>query len=186
MTLPNGDGTFRWRIACAVPEHVSDETATTESYVQERFQATMPRETPYKINDRRVYRVHQRTASTFRKSRMLIAGDAAHLNSPLGGQGANSGIHDVENLHQKLVQVIRGEATDDLLDLYDRQRRLTNLRVIQPQTIAVKKMMDETRPWKRRLNGTMLGLAQRIPAVKLRMLSRLTMLESVRYANRIT
>ncbi len=186
MTLPNGDGTFRWRIACAVPEDVSDELATSDDYVQARFQATLPREIPYKINECRVYRVHQRTASTFRKGRMLIAGDAAHLNSPLGGQGANSGIHDVENLCEKLVQVIEGKAGGELLDLYDRQRRLTNLRVIQPRTIATKKMMDETRIWKRRLNGTMMGLAQRIPAVQRKLLCKFTMLDSVRYANRLT
>ena len=67
--------------------------------------------------------MHQRVASEWRIGRVLLAGDAAHLNNPLGAFGLNSGIHDAVNLADKLGRVWRGEAGEALLDLYVRQRR---------------------------------------------------------------
>ncbi|WP_374408094.1 FAD-dependent oxidoreductase [Pelagerythrobacter sp.] len=87
-----------------------------------------------------IYRVHQRVAKNFRVGRALLAGDAAHLNNPLGGFGMNSGIHDAFNLCEKLVRVIRGEP-EELLDLYDRQRRKVTHDFTQQQTIRNMEMM---------------------------------------------
>lgn len=182
MTLPNDDGSRRWRVCCAVPEGVSSEEAVSDEYIQNRFQAVVPREEKYNINERRVYSVHQRTASCYRKGRMMIAGDAAHLNNPLGGQGANSGIHDADNLCEKLMKVMRGERGEELLDLYDRQRRLTNVNVIQPSTIANKKRLDETNPIKRKLNALMWFLASKSKVVQRKILRNSSMIDSLRYA----
>ncbi len=92
---------------------------------------------------RTVYRVHQRVARTFRQDRVLLAGDAAHLNNPLGGLGMNSGIHDVVNLAAKLVRIIgEGEDPDPLLDRYDRQRRTVMNEFVQRQTISNKRAME--------------------------------------------
>jgi 3-(3-hydroxy-phenyl)propionate hydroxylase len=93
-----------------------------------------------------VYRVHQRVAKTFRQGRALLAGDAAHVNNPLGGMGLNSGIHDAVNLAEKLTQILLNGADDSLLDLYDRQRRLTNIEYVQAITIRNKKMLEERDP----------------------------------------
>ena len=91
---------------------------------------------------RTVYRVHQRVAETFRRGRILLAGDAAHLNNPLGGFGMNSGIHDAWNLTAKLRDVLKDGADPVLLDRYDRQRRTVAAEFIQTQTIQNKAAME--------------------------------------------
>jgi FAD binding domain len=68
-------------------------------------------------------------ASTFRKGRALIAGDAAHLTSPLGGQGVNTGLNDAFNLGWKLALVIQGRADERLIDTYEAERRPTVERI---------------------------------------------------------
>lgn len=73
-------------------------------------------------------RAHQ--ASTYRKGRVLLAGDAAHIHSPLGGQGLNLGIGDAMNLGWKLAATIRGDAPDSLLDTYQSERHPVGARVL--------------------------------------------------------
>jgi 2-polyprenyl-6-methoxyphenol hydroxylase-like FAD-dependent oxidoreductase len=68
------------------------------------------------------YRVHHRVAHSFRKGRAFLIGDAAHLHSPVGGQGMNTGIGDAINLSWKLAAVLRGRANDPLLDTYETER----------------------------------------------------------------
>jgi len=63
-----------------------------------------------------------RQATTYRKGRVLLAGDAAHVHSPLGGQGLNTGIGDAMNLGWKLAATIQGWAPADLLDTYTEER----------------------------------------------------------------
>ena len=77
---------------------------------------------------------------------MLLAGDSAHVNNPIGGMGMNGGIHDAMNLCEKLPRVIRGEADESLLDLYSRQRQKIATDYVQAQTIRNKKMMEERDP----------------------------------------
>jgi 3-(3-hydroxy-phenyl)propionate hydroxylase len=89
--------------------------------------------------------VHQRVAATFRVGRVLLAGDAAHLNNPLGGFGLNSGIHDAVNLCDKLARHWRGEP-EELLDLYSRQRRAATVEQVQAMSIRNKRMMEERDP----------------------------------------
>ncbi|RYY51680.1 MAG: FAD-binding protein, partial [Comamonadaceae bacterium] len=68
------------------------------------------------------YRVHHRVTDHYRKGRAFLLGDAAHVHSPAGGQGMNTGIGDAVNLAWKLAAVVRGEAPDSLLDTYERER----------------------------------------------------------------
>ena len=74
---------------------------------------------------------------------MLLVGDSAHVNNPIGGMGMNGGIHDAINLAEKLSQVMLHGADDTLLDLYSRQRRHAAVSYVQAQTIANKKLMEE-------------------------------------------
>jgi 4,5-epoxidase len=69
------------------------------------------------------FRVHRRLAETYRHGRILLAGDAAHVFSPFGGQGMNTGIGDAENLAWKLAMVVNGTAEHELLDSYEAERR---------------------------------------------------------------
>ena len=68
------------------------------------------------------YRVHHRVADSFRKGRAFLAGDAAHIHSPVGGQGMNTGIGDAVNLAWKLAAVLRGRASTAILDTYEPER----------------------------------------------------------------
>lgn len=76
-----------------------------------------------------IFRIHRRMASTFRSGRALIAGDAAHLTSPLGGQGVNTGLNDAFNLGWKLALVIQGRADERLIYTYEAERRPTVERI---------------------------------------------------------
>jgi 2-polyprenyl-6-methoxyphenol hydroxylase-like FAD-dependent oxidoreductase len=69
------------------------------------------------------FRIQRRLADTYRRGRVLLAGDAAHIHSPFGGQGMNTGIADAENLAWKLALVVDGRADEDLLDTYEAERR---------------------------------------------------------------
>src|SRR5258707_13284817 len=75
-----------------------------------------------KINWFSTYHVHHRVAHHFRKGRAFLLGDAAHIHSPAGGQGMNTGIGDAINLAWKLAAVIAGRAPDKLLDSYEAER----------------------------------------------------------------
>jgi 3-(3-hydroxy-phenyl)propionate hydroxylase len=92
---------------------------------------------------RTLYRVHQRVVEDFHHGRVLLAGDAAHLNNPLGGFGMNSGVHDVWNLTTKLRDILLdGADADKALPLYHRQRQAIARSFVQTQTIENKKMLE--------------------------------------------
>ena len=94
---------------------------------------------------RTLYRVHQRVAKEFCHGRVLLAGDSAHLNNPLGGFGMNSGIHDIWNLTDKLRDIILdGADRDQQLGLYARQRRAVAKSFVQAQTIENKKALESS------------------------------------------
>ena len=75
-----------------------------------------------KVNWFSTYRVHHRVARTFRKGRAFLLGDAAHIHSPAGGQGMNTGIGDAVNLAWKLAAVVGARADEKLLDTYEPER----------------------------------------------------------------
>jgi 2-polyprenyl-6-methoxyphenol hydroxylase-like FAD-dependent oxidoreductase len=77
---------------------------------------------PTKINWFSTYHVHHRVTQHFRKGRAFLIGDAAHIHSPAGGQGMNTGIGDAINLAWKLAAVVKGQASDTLLDSYEAER----------------------------------------------------------------
>ena len=83
-------------------------------------------------------------AREYRAGRILLAGDAAHLNNPLGGFGMNSGIHDVWNLTNKLIRIIRDNEEESLLDLYTRQRQTVMREFVQSQSIRNKKALEQS------------------------------------------
>jgi 3-(3-hydroxy-phenyl)propionate hydroxylase len=96
----------------------------------------------YEIAHTTLYRVHQRVATTFRKGRAFLIGDAAHINNPLGGMGMNGGIHDAINLTDRLAEVWHGSKGDAELDRFDRQRRLVTKEYVEKQSIQNKKNLE--------------------------------------------
>jgi 3-(3-hydroxy-phenyl)propionate hydroxylase len=135
-----------WRIAYPANPDESDEALLSPEHVEAAMQRFNARPEPYEIRYKSTYHVHQRVAAAFRAGRVLLAGDAAHLNNPLGGFGLNSGIHDAINLCDKLGRHWRGERGDELLDLYSRQRRAATIEQVQAMSIRNKRMMEERDP----------------------------------------
>jgi len=132
-----------WRAVFPGAPGLSDEALLAPEAIEPAMQTIVPRAGAYEIRYKSVYRVHQRVAKTFRVGRVLIAGDAAHLNNPMGGLGLNSGIHDAVNLADKLGRVWRGEAQEVLLDLYVRQRRAATIEQVQAMSIRNKRLLEE-------------------------------------------
>ncbi len=138
-----------WRMGYSPPKGMSDEDALKPENVQAQVNKALPRGEPYDIAVARLYRIHKRVASDFRVGRILLAGDAAHLNSPSGGFGMNGGVHDAFNVTDKLIAVDRG-ADAALFDRYTRQRRAAAVADIQATSDANYKRHREPDPEKRR------------------------------------
>jgi 3-(3-hydroxy-phenyl)propionate hydroxylase len=132
-----------WRAIFPVQPDEAEETALQADRIEERLQRFFPKSGRYEIEYVNVYNVAQCVAETFRKGRILLAGDSAHVNNPIGGMGMNGGIHDALNLAEKLATVIHGTAGEEALDHYDRQRRYAAVTYVQAQTIANKKLLEE-------------------------------------------
>jgi 3-(3-hydroxy-phenyl)propionate hydroxylase len=86
---------------------------------------------------------------TYRLGRMMLAGDAAHLNTPAGGMGLNGGIHDAFELAAALIDVLRHGASEDRLDAYDRRRRPIAREDILAQADRNRARMRERDPERR-------------------------------------
>jgi 3-(3-hydroxy-phenyl)propionate hydroxylase len=140
--IPGPDGQGMWRNLFPVMGGEPEEVVTSDDWIRARYDYCFPyaRNTP--IVHRNLYSVHQRVAASFRKGRAFLAGDAAHINNPLGGMGMNSGIADGLNLAAKIIQVWRGEADEAVFDLYDRQRRPLAQKYVQAQSIQNKETLQ--------------------------------------------
>lgn len=103
--------------------HETDTEAGTPEFLARLLAPFVPHPERLEVIRRRVYTHHSRIAGEFRKGRLLLAGDAAHLMPVWQGQGYNSGIRDAANLGWKLAAVATGIAGDALLDTYDQERR---------------------------------------------------------------
>ncbi len=138
-----------WRALFPVDASLDDEDVTSPERGERLLQGAVPRSQPYEVTHRTAYRVHERVASTYVKGRMVIAGDAAHVNNPLGGMGLNGGIHDAFNLAAKLIAVTRG-APLDTLERYSRQRRRVALDVVQQTALRNRSILNTREPAARR------------------------------------
>lgn len=137
---PNGQG--MWRNLFPVIGVAPEEVVTSDEWIRERYDYCFPYARNTEIIHRNLYTVHQRVAASFRKGRVMLAGDAAHINNPLGGMGMNSGIADGLNLAEKITKVWRGQASEAVFDLYDRQRRPLAQKYVQAQSIQNKETLQ--------------------------------------------
>jgi 3-(3-hydroxy-phenyl)propionate hydroxylase len=129
-----------------IASHESDEMALSPAFAQSLLATIVPGVSDYEIAHVTLYKVHQRVAKSFRQGRVFLAGDAAHINNPLGGMGMNGGIHDAINLTDRLAAVWRAEMPEHELDRYDRQRRLVTLEYIETQSIQNKRNLESAGP----------------------------------------
>jgi len=159
-----------WRVMFPTRAEEADDAILSDAAIQARLQRVHPG-VEYEIVHRTLYSVHQRVAQTYRNGRVFLAGDAAHLNNPLGGMGMNGGIHDAFNLAQKLLS---GD-----LDAYERQRRPVALEYVNTITIANKRNLemrdaDAQRRWRAELERAMADrAAEREYMLKISMIASL-------------
>jgi len=144
IKVAGDDMTGLWRILLPASGNEPDEYVQSEKWVQDKFAECLPYAPSYKIIHRNLYNVHQRVADKFHVGRIVLAGDSAHVNNPLGGMGMNGGIHDGLNVAEKLVQIWHGEGDIDLLAQYDRQRRTMAKKYVQAQSIQNKEILQES------------------------------------------
>lgn len=134
-----------WRVVWPVPEGLSMEQAGEPARLQRQLQRTAPYDGEYPVIDHQVYSVHQRVAEAFRSGPVLLAGDAAHINSPIGGVGLNSGIHDATDAVLRLARIVReGADSQAELDAYDRVRRTVAVEYVQADTQRNTDRLRET------------------------------------------
>lgn len=108
------------------------------------------------------YRTHRRIVRKMHEGRLFLAGDAAHLNSPVGGQGMNLGIQDAFNLGWKLAYVLERIAPEALLDTYHSERHPTAKRALE-MTERSTKMLAARRPLERWIRNRFVSFAHRLP-----------------------
>jgi 3-(3-hydroxy-phenyl)propionate hydroxylase len=149
-----------WRVMFPTRAEESEADILSEAGIERRLQRVYAKAGRYEITHRTLYSVHQRVAKTYRRGRVFLAGDAAHLNNPLGGMGMNGGIHDAFNLAEKLAAVLRSEQPETELERYERQRRPVALEYVNTITIANKRNLEmrdaeEQRRWRAELERAM-------------------------------
>ncbi|MFI2838227.1 FAD-dependent oxidoreductase [Mycolicibacterium sp. PDY-3] len=157
--LPQG----RHRIVATVDEAPAEpDAAFVQRLLDERGPQAQPAVVEQIVWSSR-FRVHHRIADTFRSDRMLLAGDAAHVHSPAGGQGMNLGIEDAVAAGEALDRVLDG-APESLLDAYATERKRTAEGVIA----LAGRLTDLATlpPGRRRLRNTALRMAGTLPAVR--------------------
>lgn len=136
-----------WRIQVATDPAASDEQIVSDENTNAVFERLLGPGIEVDTAHRTIFNVHQRVATRYVHDRVILVGDAAHLNNPLGGLGMNSGLHDIWNLCPKLVEILaeRGDAST-LLARFERQRRTIMTNFIQSQTKQNKSFMEENNP----------------------------------------
>jgi 3-(3-hydroxy-phenyl)propionate hydroxylase len=173
-----------WRVLVPAPQNADREQLLSDESLQGVLHRVVARPEPYEIAHRSLYPVHQRVAMNFRHGRVVLAGDAAHINNPLGGMGMNGGIQDAFNLADKFKQIWAG-ADDALLDRYDRQRRTVAVEAVQQQTHRNQQIISERDPQTRKKS---LDAMRKIAADKTsarEYLLRSSMIASMRRASEI-
>jgi 3-(3-hydroxy-phenyl)propionate hydroxylase len=170
-----------WRVLLpTAPEEAADEARMlAPARIEQRMQGVWPNAKGYEVRHRTAYRVHERVAETYAAGRVFLAGDAAHINNPLGGMGMNGGIHDAFNLAEKLTRVWKG-ADPVLMERYSRQRRKVALDVVQQQALRNRQILNQRDPAARRAHHDDLRAIVADPVKHRAHLLRSSMIQSLR------
>jgi len=169
-----------WRVMFPTRAEESEAEILSDASIEHRLQRVFQKTGRYEIAHRTLYPVHQRVAESYRRGRVFLAGDAAHLNNPLGGMGMNGGIHDAFNLAEKLVAVIKEGKPVDELERYERQRRPVALEYVNTITIANKRNLEMRDAEAQRRWRAELAHAASSPAAEREYMLRVSMIASLR------
>ncbi|MET9442523.1 FAD-dependent oxidoreductase [Streptomyces sp. NPDC006610] len=172
---PFGDGYHRvigWRRDHDVP----DDAPLDLEEIKEITRRALGRD--FGMHDARwMSRFHsdERQVPAYRVGRVFLAGDAAHVHTPAGGQGLNTGLQDAANLGWKLAAVLNGHAGDALLDTYHRERHPVGASVLRSSGAIVRLAMAH-RPWARALRAAVTALLDTVPAAHRKVVGEITAL----------
>ncbi len=144
--MPGDSPRGLWRILFPTDAELPEEELMDAGHIEALLQNFLAKPDPWQVVAKSTYRVHQRVAGDFRAGRMLLVGDAAHINNPLGAFGLNGALHGAFNLAPKLAAAWSDEAPLTLLDRYVRQRRAANIEFVQAQSIHNKHLLEERDP----------------------------------------
>jgi 3-(3-hydroxy-phenyl)propionate hydroxylase len=171
-----------WRAMFPTRAEERDADILSDDGIERRLQRVWPKSGRYEIVHRTLYPVHQRVAATYRSGRAFLAGDAAHLNNPLGGMGMNGGIHDAFSLAGALARVARGETDAAELDRYERQRRPVALEYVNTISAANKRNLESRDPEHQRRWREEMSRAAADPRLAREYLLKVSMIASLRRA----
>lgn len=171
-----------WRVLVPTDPAAKDADVLSEANAQRCLQRIVARDTPYHVEHRTLYRVHQRVAARWRVGRVVLVGDACHMNNPLGGMGMNGGLHDAIAAASALHAIVRGDADERALDRYERQRRTVCVRFVQEQTKKNKQAIEERDPERQRRHLAELKAIAVDPERARAFLLRSSMIDSLREA----
>lgn len=166
-----------WRIISTVQPDEKEQAVLNHKSIEEKVHRLFG-PGPFEDIWSSVFRIHCRNSPHFRIGRIVLAGDAAHLNSPAGGQGMNAGIHDVHNLAWKLARALGGGDAETLLKSYEQERREVVVSTVERFTDLLTRVAFL--PWPQ-LRFTLLRVikqALRRPEIRARILPRFAMLNS--------
>lgn len=172
-----------WRVTFSSRAGEPDDVAVRDDIAEARMEAFFGARGATVELHRNVWSIHQRVAEDFRKGRIVIGGDAAHINSPMGGMGMNSGVHDAVNFAEKMGRIWRQEGDDSLLDQYTRQRRHVALEDVRLQTIRNTKFIAEKDPEARRQSQAEMRAIAENPEAAFKFMMGSSMLAGLRAAN---
>jgi len=138
-----------WRLLFPVPSNMTDEEATSEENVQKQLQKALKTDDQFEVIEQMIYRVHQRVAEKFYKGRVVLMGDAAHVNSPMGGLGLNSGVHDAVDITRRIERIINEDNESSIqeeLETYSDVRRKVALEYVKLISEKNTRLMKEKEP----------------------------------------
>jgi 3-(3-hydroxy-phenyl)propionate hydroxylase len=169
-----------WRAMFPTFGGLPDAAAMDAAAVQRRLRGVVPdTDGDVPVEHTTLYRVHQRVASGFRHRRVLLAGDAAHINNPLGGMGMNCGLHDAISLARRLGSVWHGRATEGTLDEYARIRRAVAIDYVKALSDANFSQIQQSDPSARRREQEHMRRIAEDPATAREFLVRNTLMEAL-------
>jgi 3-(3-hydroxy-phenyl)propionate hydroxylase len=169
-----------WRFLYPVPQHITDEIALNPDDIQRTMQDALQTKDNFPVVENTIYKIHQRVADHFYEGRVVLIGDAAHLNSPMGGLGLNSGIHDAVDLSKRIIRIYDGANVEDEFRTYSEVRRrvaVDYVKAISEKNTKVVKEKDATH--RRQLQKEMADIANN-PITAKEWILRSSMIASVR------
>ena len=173
-----------WRVLLPTNPKESEDSIMDPENIESRLQSVCPSSEPYEVMHKTAYRVHERVANRYVDGRIFLAGDAAHVNNPLGGMGMNGGIHDAMNLVEKLKKVWHGGSLETM-GRYERQRRKVAIETVQAQALRNRAILNTSDPEQRLAYYTELQKTVNDPIKHKAYVMRSSMITSLRELEKI-